>query len=180
MSRYSRIRQGAQLNQALTNYRTYLGTPRTPNLNSQGARNLSKRVYITPFLIDVAADEVAQARMNPDHFTRLGARVNAAGTGASVDEALGANSIVALGKFRAARVVLFHNNTRQVTVETSQVTQTRYLKYTGERYSCPFGRNLATDDEADAFLGVRAAIEAAETGDIVRVSWTREKVGAVS
>ncbi len=180
MSRYSRIRQGAQLNQALTNYRNYLATPRTPNLNSQGPRNNSKRVYVRPFKIDVATDELAMAKMNPDHFTRLGARVNATGTGAQVDEVLGSNAIVTLPKFRAARAVLFHNATRQVTVETSAVTGQRYMKYNGDRFSCPFGRRLENDDEADAFLGIRAAIEAAETGDIVRVSWTREKVSASS
>jgi hypothetical protein len=180
MSRYSRIRQGAQLNQALTNYINYLSTPRVPNLNSQGPRNLTKTVYVTPFKTDIAADEVARARMNPDHFARLGARVNGAGTGASVEEAIGANNIVSIPKFRAARVVLYHNATRQVTVATSAVTQQRYLNYGGDRFSCPFGRNLENDDEADAFNGVRAAIEAAETGDIVRVSWVREKLSTAS
>ncbi|MGD1906448.1 MAG: hypothetical protein ACFB0C_10705 [Leptolyngbyaceae cyanobacterium] len=179
-NRYSRIRRGAQYNEALTNYITHLSTPRVPNLNSQGPRNLNKTVYVNPFKIDIAADELARAKMNPDHFVRLGARVNAAGTGGSVEENLGANSIVALSKFRAARVVLFHNATRTVTVETSEVTRQRYLKYAGDRFSCPFGRNLENDDEADAFLGIRAAIEAAETGDIVRVSWTREKVSTAT
>lgn len=177
MGRYSRIRQGAQLNQALQNYITHLSTPRVPNLNSQGPRNLTKQVYVTPFKADVAADEVAAAKMNPDHFTRLGARVNGAGTGAQVDEAIGANSIVSLPGFRAARVVLFHNATRAVTVSTSEVTGTRYLRYAGDRFSCPFGRALENDDEGDAFLAIKAAIFAAETGDVIRVSWTREKLG---
>lgn len=177
MARYSRIRQGAQLNQALENYKNYIGTPRVPNLNSQGPRNLTKQVYVTPFKVDVATDEVAAAKMNPDHFTRLGARVNGAGTGAQVDEAIGANNIVSLPKFSPARVVLFHNATRVVSVETSAVTGTRYLKYAGDRFSCPFGRNLENDDEGDAFLAIKAAIFAAETGDVIRVSWTREKIG---
>lgn len=177
MSRYSRIRQGAQLNNALTNYINYLSTPRVPNLNSRGARDLSQRVYVTPFKIDIAADEVAMVRVNPAGFTRLAARINGAGTGASVEQNLGANSVVALPKFSAARVVLFHNATRVVNVATSQVTNSRYLNYAGDRFSCPFGRNLENDDEADAFLAVKAAVQAAETGAVVRVSWTREKIG---
>lgn len=176
-SRYSRIRQGAQLNNALTNYIAYLQTPRTPNLNSQGARDLTKTVYIAPFKVDIGATEVASAKMNPTHFTRLGARVNAAGTGAAVDENLGSNSVVALPKFRSARVVLFHNATRSVTVATSEVTNSRYLRYAGDRFSCPFGRNLENDDEGDAFLGIKSAVVAAETGAVVRVSWTREQLG---
>jgi hypothetical protein len=177
-NRYSRIRQGAQLNQALTNYINYLSTPRVPNVNSRGARNLNQQVYVTPFKVDVATDEVAAARVNPDHFTRLGTLINGAGTGASVETTLGANSVVSLPKFRAARVVYQHANTRVVSVETSDITGTRYLKYENvDRFSCPFGRNLENDDEGDSFLAVKAAILQAETGEIRRVSWTREKVG---
>lgn len=174
-NRYSRVRQGAQLNQAQQNYITYQSTPRIPNLNSQGPRDLSKIVYVTPFTVDLATDEVVSVRMNPAHFTRLGARVNTAGTGGQVDETPGANSVVNIGGFRSSRVVLFHNATRVVSVATSQVTQSRYLRYAGDRFSCPFGRNLATDDEGDVFQAIKAAILAAETGQIRRVSWTRER-----
>jgi hypothetical protein len=177
MSRFSRIRQGAQLNQAFTNYQNYLATPRVPNLNSQGPRDLSLIVYVVPFKMDVAADEVASARMNPAHYTRLSPYVNAAGTGAQVTDTLGANSVVSMNKFSAARLVYNHNNTRIVSTPTSRFTQQRYLKYDTDRFSCPFGRNLENDDEGDAFLAAKAALLAAETGEIRRVSWTRENVG---
>lgn len=177
-NRYSRIRQGAQLNAALTNYINYLQTPRTPNLNSQGARNLSKIAYVTPFMVDIAVDELCSARVNPDHYTTLQTSINGAGTGAAVTDALGGNSVVSIPKFRAARVVFFHNTTRQVTVETSDVTNQRYLKYSGDRESCPFGRNTATDDQMDAFLQVKAALLTAfAASEIKRVSLTRERVG---
>jgi len=177
-NRYSRIRQGAQLNQALDNYINYLQTPRTPNLNSQGPRNLSMTNYVTPFMTDLAADEKAAAQVNPDHYNELQATINAGGTGAAVTDTLGADSVVSLPKFRAARVVLFENNTRNVTVETSDVTAQRYLKYTGTRRSCPFGRNLENDDQMDAFLQVKAGLMTLfAASEIKRVSLTREKVG---
>lgn len=178
MSRYSRIRQGAQLNQALTNYISYISTPRTPNLNSQGPRNLTATAYVTPFMIDVAADEKATSRVNPNHYSELQATINAGGTGAAVTDTLGADSVVSLPKFRAARVVLFENATRAVTVETSDVTAQRYLKYSGSRRSCPFGRNLENDDQMDAFLQVKAGLMTLfSASDIKRVSLTREQVG---
>ena len=177
-NRYSRIRHGAQLNAALTNYIQYLSTPRTPNLNSQGARNLTSTAYVTPFGTDVEADEVASSRVNPDHYTELQPTINGAGTGAQVTDAIGANNVVSIPKFRAARVVLFENATRTVTVATSGVTANRYLSYAGDRRSCPFGRNLENDDQMDAFLQVKAGLlQLFNASAVKRVSLTREVIG---
>lgn len=55
MGRYTDIRRGAQLNQALGNYITYLQTPRDPQVGSRGARPPQRQVYVTPFNFDLDA-----------------------------------------------------------------------------------------------------------------------------
>lgn len=176
--RYSDIKRATELKEALTRYTTYLTTPRPRQLNSRGPRDTSKIVFLAPFTITVGTDEVVQARVNPAHYTKLGASINGAGTGAEVLETVGAKTLIDLGRFSSARVVLFENSTRSVTVATSDVTGTQYLKYAGDRYSCPFGAKLATDDMIDAYQAVKAAVLVAgttATADVKRVSLIREK-----
>lgn len=176
--RYSRIRQGAVYNEALQRYVTYLTTAATRprRLNSQGARGTTQTVYLTPFGFDIATDETVSAKVNPDHYTALSTYINGASTGASVSNAIGANTLVTERGFRPARIVWFSNATRSVAVATSDVTGIQYLKYNGDRQSCPFGRNTATDDEVDAFNGVKAAIlQATASRAVNRVSLSREK-----
>lgn len=175
--RYSDIKRATELQSALTNYTNYLTTPRVRQLNTRGPRDTSKIVFLAPFTITVALDEVVQARVNPDHYTKIGAAINSA-AGAEVLEVIGSKTLVDLGRFTAARLVLFENSTRQVSVETSNVTGTQYLKYTGERFSCPFGAQAATDDLIDAYQEAKAAVLAAgttATADVKRVSLIREK-----
>lgn len=179
--RYSDIRRATQLKDALDNYVAYLSTPRAPRLNTRGARDNSKVVFLAPFTTTVADTEVIQARVNPAHFTKLGALINGTGTGAEVLEANGTKNIVDLGRFSAARVVLFQNATRSVTVSTSDVTRNQYLKYAGERFSCPFGQKTTTSDMIDAYLNVKAAVLASTSvasAAVKRVSLIREKASA--
>lgn len=176
--RYSRIRQGAVYNAALQRYVQHLqeSATRPRRLNSQGARGTTQTVYLNPFGFDIATDEIVSAKVNPDHYTALSGYINGAGTGASVSNTLGANTLVAEKGFRPARVVWFSNATRAVTVATSDVTGIQYLRYSGDRQSCPFGRNTATDDQIDAFNGVKAAIlQATASRAVNRVSLTRER-----
>jgi hypothetical protein len=175
--RYSDIRRAAQLKAALDNYVDYLQTPRPPRLNTKGPRDNSQVVFLAPFTISVGTDEVVAARVNPAHYTKLGATINGA-SGAEVLAAIGTKELIDLGQFTAARLVLFENSTRSVTVETSEVTGTQYLKYAGERYSCPFGAQAATDDMIDAYQAAKAAVLVAgvtASADVKRVSLIREK-----
>ncbi|MEO0538387.1 MAG: hypothetical protein AAF215_31555 [Cyanobacteria bacterium P01_A01_bin.123] len=177
--RFSRIRQGAYYNQGLTNYINYLQTSATRprRIGQQGPRNLTLQVYITPFGFDIATDELVPVKANPDSYTALSTYINGAGTGAQVGDTLGANTVVTERGFRAARVVWFRNATRAVNVTTSDITGLQYLNYTGDRDSCPFGRNTATDDQIDAFNAVKAAVLQATAGanSVNRVSLSRER-----
>ncbi|MGB3201116.1 MAG: hypothetical protein WBA99_09445 [Nodosilinea sp.] len=125
----------------------------------------------------VATDEFLQARCSQDSDTKLRAIVNGVSE-AAITNTLGANTVIALPKFRAARVVYFENSTRSVSVQSSDVTGLQYLKYNGERFSIPFGAQTATSDQTDAFLQAKAAILAANAAAAIkRVSLSREYVG---
>lgn len=177
--RYSDIKRAAKLQAGLTNYINYLQTAATrpSRIGTQGPRNLTQIVYVEPFTVTVAADEVVAARCTPESYNALNASINGSSI-AGVANTLGAKAVVSFPKFSAARVVLFRNNTRVVNVETSDVTGLRYLKYTGDRFSCPFGGTANVDDMMDAFLDVKARLLTANAAAAVkRVSLVREKVG---
>ncbi|MBE9159720.1 hypothetical protein IQ265_23205 [Nodosilinea sp. LEGE 06152] len=177
--RYSDIKRAAKLQQGLTNYINHLQTAATrpSKVGTRGARDLSQIVYIEPFTVGIEADEVVQARCSPTSFTTLSTAINASSI-ARVTAALGAKTVVNFPKFSPARIVLFRNNTRAVTVATSDVTGLQYLKYNGNRFSCPFGATADIDDQMDSFLDVKARLLTANAAAAVkRVSLVREKVG---
>jgi hypothetical protein len=177
-TRYSRIRQGAKLEAARLAKQAYENAAATrPSRIGQGqARDLDAVVYVAPFTVHVAADEVVSAKAYNDGFTTLGALINASSV-AEVATALGANSVVNIPKFRPARIVWFRNTVRSITTPRSAVTNMEYLKYAGDSFSCPFGATADADDMIDSFLDVKTRILAVGGYAISRVSLTREKVG---
>lgn len=178
-NRYSDIKRGAKLQEGLNNYINYLQTlgTRPSRIGQLGPRNLDKLLFVKPFLIDVGATEVLSAQNTTDGYNQLQTYINGS-TLASVTDNIGTDTLAALGGFRAARVILFLNSTRSVTVERSDVTNLEYLRYAGTRYSCAFGATADTDDIMDAFADVKAATIAALSGAnaVCRVSLSRERI----
>ena len=177
MSRYSDIRRGAQLNQSLTRYTSYLTTPRTPNVNSRGALDAQQSVGVIPFDLDITDDYVA-ARSPVAGVSRLQSVID----GVSGLKVLAGNDLTgqtaqAVTGFKAARVTTFENATRGVTVATSDVTNQQYLKYSGDRFSCAFGRATAagTGKMIDLFDALKGALKARTGLAINRVSLTPER-----
>jgi hypothetical protein len=174
--RYSRIREAGQLNIALTNYIQYLTQPRERNVGTRGARPDSKAVYVVPFGFDLpATTERVRVRNSVDGYTDLAARINVAGTGGKVADALGSNTVAQVGQFSPARLVWFRNATRSTSVVRSDITNLEYLKYAGDRSSCAFGRENADDNEYDAFDAIKSSILATSGLAINRVSLSRER-----
>jgi hypothetical protein len=77
----------------------------------------------------------------------------------------------------AARVTTFENATRSVSVATSDVTSQRYLKYSGDRFSCAFGKatKAGTGKMVDLFDALKSALKARDGLAINRVSLTPER-----
>jgi hypothetical protein len=176
-SRYSRIRQAQQLAESLRNLRLYEDTPRQPRVNSRGARDPSKNTYVVPYGLDLETDEVARVRNSVQGYTALATRINQAGTQGAITDALGTKTVRVVGGYRPARLVWFRNATRSVQEKTSDVTKDKYLKYNGDRSSCAFGRNVATDNLYDAFNNIKTAVlQANPTLEVNRVSLTPEVI----
>lgn len=178
--RYSDILQSARLRPAADRYIQYLQgqLTRPSRVGTQGAREATQAVFITPFGFDLAAAQVIRALVNPAHYADLAPRINAV-TGASVADTIGANSLSQVSKFSAARVVWFRNATRSVQVTTSDITGLEYLKYNGDRSACPFGRDdsTSTADQYDVFQEVKAELLGLTGFAVNRVSLQRERLG---
>jgi hypothetical protein len=103
--------------------------------------------------------------------------VNAAGTGGLIDNTIGSNTRANLSQFRPARVVWFRNATRSVSVATSDITGTRYLKYAGQSSACAFGRGSENDDMVDVFNNIKDEIFSRNPSlEVNRISLTREQI----
>jgi len=176
MARYSDIRRGAQLQAALTAYTTYLTTARTPNLSTTNDRPVQIGAGVIPFGTDIAGDMVS-VNCPQTGATRLktlidgvdGAKVfTAAEVTGDIEDIIG---------FKPARITTFENATKTKTIETSEVTGQRYLKYAGERFSAPFGRETkaGTDRMIPVFNALKAALLARTGLAVNRVSLSPEK-----
>lgn len=175
--RYSRITQSARYTQALNRYVQYLqGTlTRTSRVGTQGARGNTKTVYVVPFGFDLPTSTYVKSTVKPDDYTFLAPRINTSGTGGEVLENT-VGDIEQRTGFSAARVVSFINSTRVVSVVPSDITGLQYLKYNGDRRSCPFGRKTATDDLFDSFDAIKAALRTANASAAVcRISLQKER-----
>lgn len=175
--RYSDILQSARLRPALDRYVDYLqGTVTRPSrINTQGDRAAVNPVFIYPFGLDLAANQVVTAYYSTARDNALVAIINAV-SGLNVDTTIGANTAVERAGFRAARVVWFRNATKTKTVGTSAVTGLQYLKYAGTRLSCPFGRDDASSpaDMFDGFASVKASLKTQPNLAVNRVSLVKE------
>jgi hypothetical protein len=177
MTRYSDIRRGAQLNEALTNYVQYLTTPRTPKTNTRGARPAQQQVFVLPYSIDLGTDQVVAVKSPTEGVNRLVPLINnTTDTQAEVLTAKGSKTPVVIQGFSPARLVTFENTTRSVTVATSDITKSKYLKYAGDRYQCAFGKKAANDDINDAFNILLAAAKARTGLEVNRVSMQPERI----
>ena len=176
-SRYSNIRQAAQLTQALANLRAYEDRVPNPKVNSQGARDAAKNVYIVPFGTDLETDEVVRVRNSVQGYTALSALINQSGNQGETTDALATKKATVVGGFRPARIVWFRNATRSVTTPISEATKIKYLKYNGDRSSCAFGRGAATDNLYDAFNQIKTTVLGSNPSLAVnRVSLTPERI----
>lgn len=177
--RYSNILQSARLRQAADRYIEYLqGTLTRPSrVGTQGAREATQPIYVYPFGFDLGANQVLRGYVNPSHYADLSTYINGV-TGVSSSDTLGTDEVANISGFSPARVVWFRNATRSVTVATSDITGLEYLKYNGDRSSCPFGRDDAasTSDMYDAFQEIKGQLLGLTGFEVNRVSLTRERL----
>lgn len=143
--RYSDIKRAANLKTALDNYTAYLATPRTPKVGL--GQPLSERVQLELESFGGGGGGAPiSVRAAKSGFDRLGADINAV-AGAAVVAATATSAVVR--GFKAASVITFENATRAAASKDSAITKQPYLKYTGERFACPFGAGAAGAKEIE-------------------------------
>jgi hypothetical protein len=150
--RFSNIRQAPRLNTAFTAYRNWedAQATRTPNIGGGVARGRSVPVQISPFGLDLAADERILIKVTQRARTFM-----SGGIGTHVQAPTAAARRRA--GFTPAKVVLFAG-TGTSRVERSGITGLPYLKKGGESYSHGFGAATATEREYEAFNAVATAL----------------------
>jgi hypothetical protein len=150
--RFSNIRQAPRLNTAFTAYRAWedAQATRTPNIGGGVARGRSVPVQLSPFGLDLAADESILIKVTQRSRTFM-----SGGIGTHV-QAPTATARRRAG-FKPAKVVLFAG-TGTSRVERSEITGLPYLKKAGESYTHGFGAATATEREYEAFNAVATAL----------------------
>ncbi len=150
--RFSRIKQGAELNTALDNYITYLKNIDTrPSKRTQGGVRGSRRetvaAAVLPFGKEMGTGEYAATRVSTEGLTGLGTVLN----GRLYTQGAQLAGAIKILKFRPAKVTAFRG-TGAATYVQSKITKLYYLKYTGDTYGSLFGATSATEEE---FAGER-------------------------
>jgi hypothetical protein len=179
MPRMSDVKRGRQLNEALTRYTSYLTTVRTPNVNSRGARAAQTVCGVIPFDIELGAGEIIQVNSPTEGVAALSTIINEnPGSEVLTGNGLNGKTVAVFRGFKPARVVVVQATTRSVTVATSGITGSRYLKYQNtDRFSCAFGRqsDASTGKMVTVFQELKGRYRNRTGFEINRVSITPEK-----
>lgn len=129
-----------------------------PETSTRTANRKKDPVYLSPFGVDLAASTFAKVAITRRTNTALPAAVKTAcgykTLGAGTDQGLG------LKKYNPAYVYWRTGEATTSAPRTSRVTGRPYKSYytgTDEGFMAPFGRNTATDSEADRQKAIRAA-----------------------
>lgn len=175
-NRFSRVRQGGKYKVAMDNYIQYLQgiATRPSRVGTRGAQPRRIPLYLTPFGFDIPTDQIYEARATEEDYNFLSPQIT---PHAEVLNAPGSKEAVKRRGFKAARIVFFGNSARSVTVVKSDITKMDYLKYNGERRSCPFGRKAVDDDLNDVFGEIRAALNTQYSNyEVRRISLDPERL----
>lgn len=164
------IRTAATLERYIANIRE--SATEQPNLNSRGARSRTRELAIIPFSFDTAVGTFALVTTTDRSWAALSTAI-----GTQADSTPDAAASQKISGFRPAKVLYFMSASRSVSIETSERTGLRYLKYAGSNYSSPFGRapGDATQDEFDVFMTIRGELLPTGFTGIRRVSHTVER-----
>lgn len=184
MARYSDIRRGGELKEALTNYVKYLEDMDTRQTKRQKGGSTDRKV-LKPIRVDVIPFGMKMPTTTPK-FT-----VKASGKGLGTDSPLKdilngrvdltvaeTSSEVSGEDFRPAKVTVFKGNGKG-DYKQSKVTKLYYIKYPGETYSAPFGAKTEAEEYQTGVKEVRTkAAEDLKSADFFRISFKPEIINS--
>lgn len=174
--RYSRIKEAARLQDALTNYHNYLQSQLTaePISGTPGNREAQVDLYAIPFYYTVPsgmkireqADETAWGNYQT-HFTNR-----------TTLTAPSAENIVDIRNYKLPRVSVYTGYNNTGAYRESQITSLKYIHYGGKTRTIPFGpHDTTTPKEAinTAYETIRNAIISAGGTPLPKVYLIPEK-----
>lgn len=164
--RFSRLRDANRLEEAADRYLAWIAASatRVPNVGGGASRGPSVELGITPFGFDLPASTFVRASATDSSRVQMSSDI---GTFATVPGA--GVSLQRIPGFKPARAALFIGTGTRTTA-TSAITGLPYNKYSGDRYSHPFGRGAATDLEFEVFGTIRTNL----AGPNRRISYQAE------
>jgi hypothetical protein len=165
--KYSRILQAAKYYSAIDNYIKYItdASKRGQRVGTGQPRPKSKRYFIDPFGIKMAANQVVPVSASEPAFNAYKGNVNLRIKETVTDEDL----IIPVRGLRAARAIITTGRSTTGVAKTSKVTGLKYLDYGGKSQSIAFGRKNETETMEAAGLEVKAAIQAAVAGALITI-----------
>jgi hypothetical protein len=173
--RFFRVLRGQRGQAAKDKYLAYLTQLNSgqEGLGTKGNRPDRVLLYLKPYNVDLGTDaELVSSALEPSWnqlrgLTGVSTRVSNVGTANTVG--------VKLRSAKPARVHVTTGLVAQGTVDTSQLTGLKYLKYGGTGASIPFGRSSGTDTMGDGYTQIKnSAI--ATFGARTRVSLSEEQI----
>lgn len=172
-NRFSDVKRGARLNQALTTYLNRISNPPPPDPGSGGARPPRTIAGVRPFGLPFDSQVVLVTR--PTTLPLLETLL-VPGQGADLIAAGALPQTAAkLAGFSPAKVTIQYG-ARSVSTPTSEFTGLPYLKYNNlTREASPFGRATQTDQQFETFNRIRAEyISSQAATEIKRISFQEE------
>jgi hypothetical protein len=166
------IRTAATLERYIQNIRD--SATEQPNLNSRGPRSRTRQVAVVPFSFDMPANTFALVTTTDRSWTAMSAALTN-----FADDTIGSLDVQKVSGLTPAKILYFQAASRSVSIETSERTGLRYLKYAGNNYSAPFGRGTdGTQDQYDVFTEIRNELLPSGYTGIRRVSHSVERMRA--
>lgn len=170
--KYSRILEAAKYYSAIDNYIQYItdASKRGQRVGQGDPRPPSIKLYVTPFNVELATDQVAQSSAAEPSWTTYGSRFSSFTTATAPADAA---NVLRLRGYSAARAVIVTGRSGTGTVKTSAVTGLKYLDYGGKSTSIPFGKQAASDDQQVVFDTIKNQVQAGFAGAIVSLRGER-------
>jgi len=184
MAKFSDIRRGGELKEALTNYVKYLDDMSTRQTKRQKGGAVDAEA-VKSIKIDLIPFGIKMPTTTPKFTVRASGKGLGAGSplreslSGRVDLSVAETSSEVSGEdFRPAKVTVFKGSGAGKYVQ-SKVTKLYYIKYPGDTYSAPFGAKTEAEEYQTGIKEVRTKItENLTSAKFVRISFKPEIINS--
>ena len=165
-TRYLQVFKGNRGKAARSQLIAYFDGDRTVSYPTRkGDREPTKRVFLKPFKIPLAAGIFMEEKVNQPRYDDVDTYFATFTT----DTDPGAGNSFKLNEFISPRAIITTGRQTSGTDDTSKLTGLSYKKYGGKSVSVPFGKGTVTDfdTEEEVFAEIRRRVLAANARNAV-------------